>query len=149
MPLGEKLWEETSKSVGRRILDCGDKGVHAETSFIGHIKGFGRLAGIDGKIMGTDDYWEKLNGDITNGTACGVLRLQNEYIPFKACGLAKLVKRSPLGIETILSLLWVIDPPQEFSWMRNTLILWEAVTDPDSQTVKATAYEWEAIRGEK
>lgn len=53
MPLGQKLWDETSKAVGKRILDCSDKGIHAEVSFVGQIKGCGRLAGIDGKIVGT------------------------------------------------------------------------------------------------
>jgi hypothetical protein len=143
MPLGKKLWEEKSKAVGRRIIDCSEKGIHAEVSFVGQIKGFGRLAGIEGKIVGTDDYWEKLTGDVITGTACGVLSLKDEFIPFKAVGVGKLIKKSPLALEKLLSLLWVIDPPPTFSWMRNTLILWEAVTDPKTQTVTATAYEWD------
>jgi len=153
MPIGQKLWEETTKAVVRKVLDCRGNGVsaeiHAETTFVGHIKGLGRLDGIDGEIMGTDDYWEKLNGDITSGTACGILRLKDEFIAFKSFGTAKLVKRSPTGVETILSLIWFIDPPPEFSWMRNTLILWEAITDPKTKTIKATAYEWEAIQQEQ
>jgi hypothetical protein len=143
MPAGQKLWEETTKAVGKRFLDCSDKGVHAEVSFVGQIKGHGRLAGIDGKIVGTDDYWEKLTGEVITGTACGVLQLKDEFISFKTVGIGKLVKKSPLGIEKLLSLLWVIDPPPAFSWMGNTLILWEAVTDPKTQTVTATCYEWD------
>jgi hypothetical protein len=42
----------------------------------------------------------------------------------------------------LVSLLWVVDPPPELDWMRDTLILWDAVTDPKTQTVEATAYEW-------
>jgi hypothetical protein len=40
-------------------------------------------------------------------------------------------------------LLYFPDPPPSLEWMRTTLILWEAVTDPVSQTITATAYEWQ------
>jgi hypothetical protein len=143
MSLGKKLWEVKSRRAGKRILDCSEKGIHVEANFVGEIKGHGRLAGIDGKIVGTDDYWEKLTGEIVTGTVSGVLSLKDEFVPFKGFGLGKLVKKSPLGIEKLLVLLWVIDPPQAFSWMRNTPILWEAVTDPETQTSTATAYEWD------
>lgn len=150
MPLGQKLWEEKSEAVGKRFLDCSDKGIHVEVSFVGQLTGHGRLDGINGRIMGTDDFWEKLTGEsITTGTACGVLALEDEFIAFKAFGIGKLVKRSPIGLEKLLSLLWVIDPPPPFSWMGNTLILWEADTDPETQTVTATAYEWVSERAEK
>lgn len=143
MPLGQKLWDETSKAVSKRFLDCSDRGIHAEISFVGEVKGCGRLAGIQGRIVGTDDFWERLTGEVSTGSACGVLALKDEFIAFKALGLGKLVKRSPVGLEKLLSLLWVVDPPPEFSWMRSTLILWEAMTDPKSQTVTAAAFEWE------
>jgi len=142
MPLGEKLWEEKSKAVGRRFLDVAEKAVHEEVSFVGEIKGFGKLKGVEGRVSGTDDYWEKLTGDVIHGTACGVMRLREDIIPFKAVGIGKMVRQSPLAIEKLLSLIYFVDPPPDFSWMRTTLVLWEAVTDPKSQTITATAYEW-------
>jgi hypothetical protein len=93
-------------------------------------------------MMGTDDYWEKLTGEVITGTACGVLALQDEFVPFKAVGIGKLVRRSPLGVESLLSLIYFVDPPESLSWMRNTLVLWEAMTDPKTHSVTATAYEW-------
>lgn len=147
MPLGQKIWDEKSEAVGKRILDCSEKGIHVEISFSGEIKGRGRLDGCNGRIMGTDDFWEKLTGaDVTTGTACGVLALADEFVAFKAFGIGKLVKKSPVGLEKLLSLLWVVDPPPPFSWMRNTLILWEADTDPKTRTVTAAAYEWDIQR---
>src|SRR6266536_2653490 len=130
MPLGDKLWEETSKAVGRRILEVSDQGVHEEVSFVGEIKGFGRLNGARGRIVGTDDYVEKLTEDIISGTAAGVLRMEDgEIIPFKTVGVGKLVRKSPLGIEKLLSLLSFINPPPNYAWMRSTIVVWEAETD--------------------
>lgn len=144
MPLGEKLWEEKSKAVGRRIKDVSEKGVSEEVSFVGSIKGFGRLEGMEARVIGTDDYWEKLTEGVITGTANGVMRFESgEIVPFKTVGLGKLVRRSPLGIEKLLSLIYFVDPPPDFAWMRSTLVVWEAVTDPKSETVTATAYEWE------
>jgi hypothetical protein len=147
MPIGDKLWEETSKAVGRRINDVSEKGVHEEVSFVGEITGFGRLKGMKGRIVGTDNYWEKITGEnVIYGNANGILTLQGknegEIVGFKAVGLGKLVKRSPLKPEDLLSLIWFPDPPPEFPWMRSTIVIWEAVVDPKKQTITATAYEW-------
>jgi hypothetical protein len=143
MPIGEKLWEETSKAVGRRFNDVSERGVHEEVSFVGEVKGFGRLRGIKGRTSGTDNYWEKLSGEsVVNGTACGVMTLGAEIVGFKAYGLGKLVKRSPARPQDLLSLIWFPDPPPSLSWLTNTIVLWEAVVDEKSQTINATAYEW-------
>jgi hypothetical protein len=140
-----KALEETSKASGRRIKDCSDKGVSEEVSFAGQCRFSGRLEGRAARIVGTDDYLEKLNGDVMSGTACGVMTFQDgeyEVVPFKAIGLGRLERHSPLGIEQLVSLIYFVDPPESLSWMRATIVLWEAVTDPKSQTIKATAYEW-------
>lgn len=144
MPIGAKLWEGTSKAVGRRINDVSDRGVHEEVSFVGQIKGFGRLKGMQGRIVGTDNYWEKISGEnVTNGNACGVLTLQGgkrgEIVGFKALGLGKLVRRSPLRPEDLLSLIWFPDPPPTLPWMNSTIVIWEAVVNPAEQTITATA----------
>lgn len=145
MPIGEKLWEETSKATGRRIGDCTDQGVAEEVSFAGQCRFSGRLEGRAARVVGTDDYLEKLNGDVMNGTARGVMTFQDgeyEVVPFKAVGLGRLERHSPLAIEQLVSLIYFVNPPESLSWMRTTIVLWEAVTDPKSQTIKATAYEW-------
>jgi hypothetical protein len=132
MAIGQKLWEERSKAVGRRICDVSEKGVHEEVTFMGEIRGFGRLEGVVGRTVGTDNYWEKINGEnIINGTACGVLTLgEGVLVGFKALGLGKLVKRSPLRPEALVSLIWFPDPPPELGWMTTTIVIWEAVVDP-------------------
>jgi hypothetical protein len=147
MPIGDKLWEETSKAVGRRINDVSERGIHEEISFAGQITGFGRLKGMKGRIVGTDNYWEKITGEnVIHGNANGVLTLQGEkegeIVGFKAVGLGKLVKHSPLRPEDLLSLIWFPDPPPELSWMKSVIVIWEAVVDPKNQTITATAYEW-------
>ena len=143
MPIGQKLWEEKSKAVGRRICDVSENGVHEEVTFVGELKGFGRLQGVLGRTVGTDNYWEKIRTEnVLNGTACGVLTLGAEMVGFRALGLGKLVKRSPLKPEALLSLLWFPDPPPDLSWMTTTIVIWEGIVDPKNQTVTATAYEW-------
>lgn len=147
MPFGDKLWEETSKAAGRRILDVSDRGVHEEVSFIGEITGFGRLKGMTGRIVGTDNYWERITGEnVIFGDANGLLTLQGKdegaLVGFKAVGLGKLVKRSPAKPSDLLSLIWFPDPPPEFPWMRNLIVIWEAAVDPKKLTITATAHEW-------
>ena len=49
--------------------------------------------------------------------------------------------------EALLSLIWFPDPPPSLSWLTITIVLWEAVVDPKTQTIKATAYEWAGPKG--
>jgi hypothetical protein len=145
MPLGTKLWEESSRATHVRYVDASKKGLRAEVSFAGEVKGYGRLEGVSGRIVGTDDFWEKLSEEgILNGSARGALQLSDgEILPYRAVGMAKVVRRSPGLPVRILSLIQVINPPEKLSWMRNTLIVWEADVDPKNQSITATAYEWE------
>jgi hypothetical protein len=69
--------------------------------------------------------------------------LGKELVGFKALGLGKLIKRSPLRPEDLVSLIWFPDPPPEFGWMRTTIVIWEAVVNPEKQMITASAYEWE------
>jgi hypothetical protein len=152
MPFGDKLWEEKSKTVGMRINDVSERGIQEEVSFVGEIKGFGRLNGTKGRIFGTDSFWEKITGGegVVQGNANGMLRLEgkggSEVVGFKALGLGKLVKRSPSKVQDLLSIIWFPDPPPEFSWMKSTIVIWEAFVDPKAQTIEATAYEWAGSR---
>jgi hypothetical protein len=68
MPLGEKLWEEKSKAVVRRIMDVSEKGVHAETTFTGEIQGFGRGFALDG------EYFKRLPEEIVRLLPPGAAR---------------------------------------------------------------------------
>jgi hypothetical protein len=144
MPRGQLLWEEESRAVGRRIKDVSENGVSEEVQFVGQIKGFGRMEGTEARIAGTDDYWMKPSGGIITGSASGVMTFQDgEIATFKAIGLGKSIKQSPLLTEQLVSLIYFVDPHPNHSWMRDNFILWEAETDPKSQTIKAWAYEWE------
>ena len=63
---------------------------------MGDLRGFGRLKGIVGRTVGTDNYWEKISGEnVINGTARGVLTLGADMVGFKAYGMGELVKHSP------------------------------------------------------
>jgi hypothetical protein len=148
MPLGQKIWEQRSRAVGRRILDVTERGIHEEVSWVGEVSGFGLIEGVEGRIVGTDNYIEKTTGEIISGSACGVLTFQDHIVGFKALGLARMVKHSPLAIENLLSLIYFVDPPPDLGWMRNTLIVWEAITDPKVQSVLAQAHEWVGLESE-
>jgi hypothetical protein len=142
VPLGEKLWEEKSRSLGTRITDVSERGIQEEVSFSGEVRGFGRLEGITGRIVGTDEHSGRLSEGVISGTAVGALTLGDDMMAFRAVGLGKLTKKSPLGAEMLVSLIHFPDPPPNLSWMRTTLIIWEAVVDAKNQTITATAYEW-------
>ena len=145
MPRGEKIWEEKSRSVGRRIKDISEKGILMEADFVGQIQGFGRLEGEEIKVIGSDEYLEKPTGDVVTGRAQGVMTFPDgDIVPFKAMGVGKQVRRSPLGLEMLLALIYFVDPPASRAWMGTTCVLWEAVTDPETKTLEATAWEWEA-----
>jgi hypothetical protein len=146
MPYGPKLWEETSTAVVRRILDVSEKGIHEEVSFRGQIRGFGRLQGIVGRTVGTDNYWETVTGEsIISGTACGVLTLgEGQLVGFRAMGHGKFIHHSPLAFEDLVLLIQFPDPPPSLSWMKQTIVIWEGRVDPRNQTIEAVAYEWEA-----
>ena len=74
MGIGQKLWEETSRAVGRRICDVSEQGVHEEISFVGQLTGFGRWHGTTGRIVGTDNYRMKIKEEnVIEGSAQGVL----------------------------------------------------------------------------
>jgi hypothetical protein len=81
--------------------------------------------------------------DIIPGTARGLITFHSgELVAFRACGLAKPVKHSPKAPSIIISLLQLIDPPPELSWMTETLVFWEGVVDERTFAVTATAHEW-------
>ena len=145
MPLGEKLWEQTTRPTGQKVT-ASEKGIQEEITFIGEIKGFGRLQGIDGRIIGTNEISAgKASQGITTGTASGVLALGDEFVSFEAQGLARFVKQSPRRAERVVCLFRFMDAPTaptDFSWMLNVIVLWEADTDPARHIVTATAYEW-------
>jgi hypothetical protein len=145
MPLGAKLWEQTSAVTVRRIVEVDQhKGVHTELSSNGEIRGFGRLDGMVGRVVATDDYWERPPiGDIIPGNARGLIAFQNgEMVTFQAYGIAKPVKRSPIAISTIVSVVQLTNPTPNISWMTETLVLWEAIVDEKAIRVNGTAYEW-------
>jgi hypothetical protein len=145
MPYGSKLWEETSRALGRRIREVDDRGrIHEEVSWRGQIRGFGRLDGHTGSTVGTDDYWETVTGEnIIEGSAHGVLNFgEGRMVGFRAHGRGKFVHHSPLAFEDLVLLISFPDPPAELAWMKTTVVVWEARVDPRNQTIEATAYEW-------
>jgi hypothetical protein len=144
MPIGEKLWEETSRAGGIRIT-ASEKGIQEDITFAGEVRGFGRLQGIQGRIIGTDVSTGKLSDVVTRGTVSGVLALADEFVSFEAFGFAKYVRRSPRRREGVVCLMRFIESdtyPTDFSWMLNTIVFWEGVTDPDNNISRAAAYEW-------
>jgi len=142
MPLGEKLWEEKSKSVGTRIVEISEKGIREQVSFVGEIRGLGKLAGKEGKTVGTNEHLRKLTEGVITGTAQGVLTLGNENVSFTAVGLGKLMKKPLLSASKIVVLIQFIDFPPTLSWMNHTLVIWEGDIDAKNQLITATAYEW-------
>src|SRR3712207_1689772 len=125
MPRGQLLWEEESSAVARRIKDVSEKGLSEEVLFVGQKKGFGRMEGTEARIAGTDDYSAQPSGGIITGSAHGVMTFQDgEIATFKAIGLGKPIRQSPLQTEQLVSLIYFIDPHPNHSWMLEYIILW-------------------------
>src|SRR4051812_30380055 len=77
-------------------------GIQEEVRYSGEIRGFGRLAdqageSQTGRTLGTNEYVGRLSEGIMSGTVNGTMVLGSETVSFKASGLAKMVKRSPVG----------------------------------------------------
>ena len=139
-----------TKTIVRRIIDVSDKGISAEVDFAGEITGSGRLAGMGAKFEGTDFYvWKPApaTAQLITGTAQSELAFRSsEIVLFKAVGLGNQTSYSPPMTLSVVSLLSFVEPPESFSWMRITPVIWEAVVDLESQTSTGTAWEWVSPR---
>ena len=144
MPLGPLLWEDTTKTVTRRIPDVADRGILAEVDFVGECKGAGRMAGMVARFTGTDRYWwDPAVNEVITGTAQSQLTFQSgEIVLFKATGIGNQVSFPSNAALNVISLFNFIKPPNNLAWLRSTLVLWEAYVDLKTQTSIGWAYEW-------
>jgi hypothetical protein len=138
------LWEDQTKTIARRISEIDEKGLVAEVDFDGECIGTGRMAGMVARFAGTDKYQWKPGVDAAiTGTAQGQMTFRSgEIVLFKAVGIGNQVSFPSATQLNVLSLLNFIDPPQSFSWLRSTLVLWEARVDLQNRTATGWAYEW-------
>lgn len=84
---------------------------------------------------------------LITGTAQSELTFRSgEIVLFKAVGLGNQTSYSPPMTLSVVSLLSFVEPPESFSWVRITPVIWEAVVDLESQTATGTAWEWVSPR---
>ena len=144
MPLGAMLWEDQTKTITRRITEVGEKGLVAEVDFDGECKGTGRMAGMVARFAGTDKYaWNPAVDDVITGTAQGQMTFRSgEIVLFKAVGIGNQVSFPAAAQLNVLSPLNFINPHPKLSFLRNTLVLWDARVDLKNGTATGWAYEW-------
>src|SRR5919108_1475366 len=143
MALGEKLFEESGNVTGFKVTKVHPiEGVTMDVSFISEIKGIGRFP--SGKNLGSGTVTQYPHG-IVDGS------YQGSFITTAAGDSSgdqfvwwahEKTKELGGGKFKGLTMLTGFTNSQKLSWMNNLIIALDLETDSESQTFKATAYEW-------
>jgi hypothetical protein len=144
MALGEKLFEESGNVRGFKVTKVHPiEGVTMEVSFTSEIRGIGRFP--SGKNLGSGTVTQYPHG-IVDGSYQGSFMItegggsSGDQFVWWAHEKTKAVEggRKFKG----LTMMTGFTNSQKLSWMNNLIIALDLETDPESQTFKATAYEW-------
>jgi hypothetical protein len=149
MALGEKLWDESGNVTGFKVTKVHPvEGVTMEVSFTSEIRGIGRFP--SGKNLGSGTVTQYPHG-IVDGSYQGSFMTTAEsggnssgasadQFVWWAHEKTKMVEG---GKFKGLTMMTGFTNSQKLSWMNNLIIALDLETNPESQTFKATAYEWE------
>jgi hypothetical protein len=142
MTLGEKLFEENGNVTGFKVTKVHPlEGVTMEVSFTSEIKGVGKFP--SGKNLGSGTVTQYPHG-IVDGSYQGSLMTtsesdSNDQFVWWAHEKTKAVEG---GKFKGLTMMTGFTNSKKLSWMNNLIIALDLETNPESQTFKATAYEW-------
>ena len=144
MALGEKLFEESGNSTGFKVTKVHPvEGVTMEVSFVSEIRRIGRFP--SGKNIGSGTMTHYPHGIVDQSnlgsmmmTAEGGNSSADQFL-WWAHGKGKVVEG---GKVRGLIIMTGFTNSQKLSWMNNLIIALDLETNPESQTFKATAYEW-------
>jgi hypothetical protein len=143
MTLGEKLFEERGNVTGFKVTKVHPtEGVTMEVSFTSEIRGIGRFP--SGKNLGSGTVTQYSHG-MVDGSYQGSLMTtaendSSDQFVWWAHEKTKAVEGG--GKFKGLTMITGFTNSQKLSWMNNLIIALDLETNPESQTFKATAYEW-------
>lgn len=142
MALGEKLFEESGNVTGFKVTKVHPiEGVTMEVSFTSEIKGIGRFP--SGKNIGSGTVTQYPHGIVDGGYQGSFMTTaeggSGDQFVWWAHEKSKVVEG---GKMKGLTMVTGFTNSQKLSWMNNLIIALDLETDPESQTFKATAYEW-------
>ena len=121
MPLGEKLFEDTNKTTANTIKSVGPEGVTIEVSWMGDVKGVGRLSGVTGKSMASGTYTQGPNG-IAAGHSQGILTTaQGDMVVWKINGTGR---NDPSG-GNFIGMLTFMTTSQRLAWLNGVIAVYE------------------------
>ena len=143
MVVREKLFEESGNVTGFKVTKVHPvEGVTMDVSFTSEIRGIGRFP--SGKNIGSGTVTQYPHG-IVDGS------YQGSFMTTAAGGRSgdqfvwwahEKTKELGGGKFKGLTMLTGFTNSQKLSWMNNLIIALDLETDSESQTFKATAYEW-------
>ncbi|HKU50314.1 MAG TPA: hypothetical protein VJP79_10210 [Nitrososphaera sp.] len=138
MVLGEKLFEETGKTINIKIVKVHPvEGTTMEVTFVSELKGAGRVP--DGKNIGSGLSTHYPHGSV-DASYQGVYT-SNEGDQFMWWAHEKS-KAMEGGRTKGLVIVSGYSNSQKLSWMNNVVIAIDSQYDPAAQQFKGTAYEW-------
>ena len=147
MALGEKLFEESGNVTGFKVTKVHlVEGVTLEVSFTSEIRGIGRFP--SGKNLGSGTVTQYPHG-IVDGSYLGSFMTAVEadgnadQFVWWAHEKTKMVEG---GRFKGLTMMTGFTNSQKLSWMNNLMLALDLETNPESQTFKATAYEWKQYK---
>ena len=138
MALGEKLFEESGNVTGFKVTKVHPtEGVTMEVSFTSEIAGTGRFP--SGKNLGSGTMTQYPHGIVDQSNQGSVMTNEGDQFVWWAHGKGKVVEG---GKVKGLIIVTGFTNSQKLSWMNNLIIVLDLETNPQSQSFKATAYEW-------
>ncbi len=138
MPLGQKLYEESGKFTGFKIIKAHPiEGIVIEISLVSDTKGFGKFP--NAKNIGSGVVKQYPNG-MTDTTLQGITTTTDgDQIFVWAHVKGKHVEG---GKEEEFGILNGFTNSQKLSWINSMIVAYEGEVDSANQQYKLVAYEW-------
>ena len=138
MTLGEKLFEESGNVTGFKVTKVHPiEGMTMEVSFTSEVRGIGRFP--SGKNLGSGTMTQYPHGIVDSSYRGSVMTAEGDQFMWWAHEKSKVGED---GKVRGLIMVTGFTNSQKLSWMNNLIIALDLETNPESQTFKATAYEW-------
>ena len=138
MNLGEKLFEDKNKTTSNTIKSVGPEGVTIELSWVGELKGHGRLSGIDGREMATGTYTQAPNGIATGHSQGIVTTKEGDMVTWREIGTG----RNDASGGNFVGIITFMTTSRRLEWLNGVVAIYEGRGPPGYQEWSGTAQEW-------
>jgi hypothetical protein len=132
MVIGKKLFEETDKPIGYKIINENSFGIESEASWTGIIKGYNDFP--DGKNIGSGNSFQGPNGVIISNWEGMFTTNTYEQLAFKGRDMNKNGKFVVLRTYSTTS--------KKLSWINGLVCLLEGIFNKNDNEFKSIGYEW-------